>query len=90
MTMERCPIYILQHPQPRVHASRDGASVLLSNHDEGHQPHIALKNDSPLRCGGYTWRRYIQRDHRAGLSCKPPPNENDYNEEYSTNGSILP
>jgi len=49
--MERCPIYILQRPQPRVLQAEMalGYNLLINrNHDEGHQPHIALENDSPL------------------------------------------
>jgi hypothetical protein len=51
--MERCPIYILQRPQPRVLQAEMalGYNLLINrNHDEGHQPHIALENDSPLCC----------------------------------------
>jgi hypothetical protein len=69
--MERCPIYILQPPAswPASRDGADGARVLQyllinRNHDDGHQPHIALGNDSPL-CAGNTWGKYVQRDRRA-------------------------
>ncbi len=60
VVMERCPIYILQGPQPRVLLQAEVALTALGygyyllinrNHNQGHQPHIALENDSPL-CAG--------------------------------------
>jgi hypothetical protein len=72
--MERGPIYILQRPQPRVLRAETalGYNLLINrNHGEGHQPHIALENDSPLCCRN-TRGKYVQRD-QSRMSCKPPP-----------------
>jgi len=52
--------------------------LINRNHDEVHQPHMALRNDSPLCCSIHVGER------SSAMSCKPPPKQDDYDKKYST------